>query len=223
MAPPPLQPPDWIRSRIRRLFLVSLGVPVDLDEILDPRKKQKKLVLPSIHQHRTGSSSRHRSRGPAGGGGSARNSTDSQRGTVSRLKKEESADSAAGKRSSSHGPPGRSSTWGPSGAPGSSASASASGRSPSPRPSTSTGRPKPPEPDLDMVSARRLCATTDEALQGMTDDELRQHVAELQRLEELAAEALEYWRARADEQIGEREAFEGVIENLVKHARKVRK
>lgn len=74
-----------------------------------------------------------------------------------------------------------------------------------------------------MVSARRLCATTDEALQGMTDDELRQHVAELQRLEELAAEALEYWRARADEQIGEREAFEGVIENLVKHARKVRK
>ncbi len=47
VAPPPLQPPDWIRSRIRRLFLVSLGVPVDLDEIL-PASKQKKLVLPSI-------------------------------------------------------------------------------------------------------------------------------------------------------------------------------
>ncbi|KAI9720279.1 MAG: hypothetical protein M1828_005742 [Chrysothrix sp. TS-e1954] len=47
VAPPPLQPPDWIRSRIRRLFLVSLGVPVDLDEIL-PASKQNKLVLPSI-------------------------------------------------------------------------------------------------------------------------------------------------------------------------------
>ena len=48
VAPPPLAPPDWIRSRIRRLFLVSLGVPVDLDEIL-PASKQKKLVLPSLH------------------------------------------------------------------------------------------------------------------------------------------------------------------------------
>ncbi|KAI6779609.1 uncharacterized protein J7T54_008227 [Emericellopsis cladophorae] len=47
IAPPPLAPPDWIRSRTRRLFLVSLGVPVDLDEIL-PASKQKKLVLPSL-------------------------------------------------------------------------------------------------------------------------------------------------------------------------------
>ena len=42
-----MQPPNWTRSRIRRLFLVSLGVPVDLDEILPP-SKQKRLVLPSI-------------------------------------------------------------------------------------------------------------------------------------------------------------------------------
>ena len=47
VAPPPLQPQNWVKSRIRRLFLVSLGVPVDLDEIL-PASKQKKLVLPSI-------------------------------------------------------------------------------------------------------------------------------------------------------------------------------
>ena len=44
VAPPPLQPPNWVRSRIRRLFLVSLGVPVDLDEIL-PKSKQKKHVI----------------------------------------------------------------------------------------------------------------------------------------------------------------------------------
>ncbi|BFZ60498.1 hypothetical protein YB2330_001534 [Saitoella coloradoensis] len=47
-APPPLQPPDWKRSRIKRLFLVSLGVPVDLDEILPQETKLKKLVLPSL-------------------------------------------------------------------------------------------------------------------------------------------------------------------------------
>ena len=47
VSPPPMQPPNWTRSRIRRLFLVSLGVPVDLDEILPP-SKQKRLVLPSI-------------------------------------------------------------------------------------------------------------------------------------------------------------------------------
>ncbi|KAL8871585.1 MAG: hypothetical protein Q9174_002609, partial [Haloplaca sp. 1 TL-2023] len=41
-APPPLSPPNWLRSRTRRLFLVSLGVPIDLDEIL-PKSKQKKL------------------------------------------------------------------------------------------------------------------------------------------------------------------------------------
>ena len=50
-APPPLQPPDWKRSRIRRLFLVSLGIPVDLDEIL-PKMTHKKLVLPSTRKQR---------------------------------------------------------------------------------------------------------------------------------------------------------------------------
>jgi hypothetical protein len=54
VAPPPLQPPNWLRSRIRRLFLVSLGVPVDLDEIL-PASKQKKLVLPSVNIVRSSS------------------------------------------------------------------------------------------------------------------------------------------------------------------------
>jgi len=39
----------------------------------------------------------------------------------------------------------------------------------------------------------------------------------------LAKEVLEYWTKRTDEKLGDREAFEGVIENLVKHARKTRK
>lgn len=65
--------------------------------------------------------------------------------------------------------------------------------------------------------------TTDEALDGMTDDEIKMHLRTLAELEVQAKEALEYWQKRTDEKIGDRETFEGVIENLVKHARKVRK
>lgn len=182
VAPPPLQPPDWIRSRIRRLFLVSLGVPVDLDEIL-PASKQKKLVLPSVHSPRT--------------------STDSRRSgskAPSRLK------------SPSQGQEGR----------GSSPSDSGGGTGGGGGTRAGTKRKAPP-PEFDLVAAKQLCATTDEALDGMTEAELKEHVKRLEGLDGTAKAVLDFWQQRTDEQIGEREAFEGVIENLVKHARKTRK
>lgn len=73
------------------------------------------------------------------------------------------------------------------------------------------------------MAARQTCTTTEEALDGMTNEELKAHVKRLEKLEVTAKEVLEYWQKRTDEKIGERETFEGVIENLVKHARKVRK
>ena len=181
-APPPLQPPDWIRSPIRRLFLVSLGVPVDLDEIL-PASKQKKLVLPSLHRINST--------------GSLRTSTDSR--SISRVRKTDGNDSAASVDSQGKEKP----------------------RSGASRRAKKKGPPEPPA--LDLVSARQLCATTEEALGGMTDAELRDHVRRLEELEGLAKDVLEFWKKRTDEKIGDREAFEGVIENLVKHARKTRK
>lgn len=178
-APPPLQPPDWIRSRIRRLFLVSLGVPVDLDEIL-PASKQKKLVLPSLHRVTSN--------------GSLRTSTDSR--SVSRLRKSD--------------------------ANGSSISVDSQGKE---KPRSRSKKRKAPHqlPEFDLVAAKQLCATTEEALRGMTDIELQQHVRKLKGMEVLANEVHEFWKKRTDEKIGDREAFEGVIENLVKHARKTRK
>ncbi|RFU79111.1 hypothetical protein TARUN_3120 [Trichoderma arundinaceum] len=174
VAPPPLAPPDWIRSRTRRLFLVSLGVPVDLDEIL-PASKQKKLVLPSLNIPAT----------------SPRGSSDLRSAT--RLKQ---GDGNA-----------------------SSTSIDSQGK-----PSTSKRRKgPPPQPGLDLVVAKHLCQTTDEALDGMTDQELKEHVAKLEAMQGAAKEVLDYWTKRTDEKIGDREAFEGVIENLVAHARKVRK
>lgn len=184
VAPPPLQPPDWIRSRIRRLFLVSLGVPVDLDEIL-PASKQKKLVLPSVHSPRTSNDSRRSgSKGP------------------SRIKTGQSGQEGGSPSDSGGG-------TGGGGAGGGGAR-------------TGTKRKAPP-PEFDLVAAKQLCATTDEALDGMTDTELKEHVKRLEGLDGTAKAVLDYWQQRTDEQIGEREAFEGVIENLVKHARKTRK
>ncbi|KAG4440463.1 hypothetical protein IFR05_004057 [Cadophora sp. M221] len=178
VAPPPLQPPNWIRSRIRRLFLVSLGVPVDLDEIL-PASKQKKLILPSMNLN------------PASG--SPRNSTDSR--SISRLKQGEG--NASSTSVDSQGKPSRS--------------------------DSRRRKGPPPAPQLDLISARQLCSFTDEALEGLTIEELKAHVKKLEAMQGTAKEVLEYWTKRTDEKLGDREAFEGVIENLVKHARKVRK
>ncbi|KAK5277299.1 hypothetical protein LTR40_010552, partial [Exophiala xenobiotica] len=86
-------------------------------------------------------------------------------------------------------------------------------------------RPKgpPPPPELDLMAVKRLCATTDEKLDGFTEEELRKHVKELQDLTEKTSELLEYWLKQRDGLRKEKEAFEGVIENLVRHARRVRK
>jgi len=73
------------------------------------------------------------------------------------------------------------------------------------------------------VFARQLCTITDEALNGLTMEELKEHVKKLEEMQGTANEVLEYWTKRTDEKLGDREAFEGVIENLVKHARKTRK
>jgi hypothetical protein len=68
-----------------------------------------------------------------------------------------------------------------------------------------------------------LCTITDEALNGLDPEELKEHVRKLEVMQKTAAEVLEFWTKKTDELLGDREAFEGVIENLVKHARKVRK
>ncbi|EGO53658.1 hypothetical protein NEUTE1DRAFT_133983 [Neurospora tetrasperma FGSC 2508] len=201
VAPPPLQPPDWIRSRIRRLFLVSLGVPVDLDEIL-PASKQKKLVLPSLgdpdaaDDDRTGRSRRASSAAAFRSQNQNLNTTTTSNSS----------------RTPSKQPPVNKTV-----------AAAANTEGSANRSSRSARKGPPPEPVFDLVAAKQLCETTDEALSGMTDKELKEHVQKLEAMQGVASEVLVYWQQRTDEKIGDREAFEGVIENLVKHARKVRK
>jgi Domain of unknown function (DUF5102) len=177
ITPPPLQPPNWTKSRIRRLFLVSLGVPVDLDEILPP-SKQKKLVLPDMHLESP----------------TRKSESDRTLGSVSRLKAKAANDSSVSVDSIQSTSRNKRRQRGP-----------------------------PPPPDLDLGAVKRLCATTDQKIDGFTDDELREHVRELGSMTEKTQELLEYWLKRRDGALKEKEAFEGVIENLVRHARRVRK
>ncbi|KAK0252327.1 hypothetical protein B0A54_14126 [Friedmanniomyces endolithicus] len=87
VSPPPMAPPNWTRSRIRRLFLVSLGVPVDLDEILPP-SKQKRLVLPNINLGASWSSPRASTAVERLKEGGANDSTTSLASTASAGKKQ---------------------------------------------------------------------------------------------------------------------------------------
>lgn len=178
IVPPPVQPVNWTKSNIRRAFLVSLGVPIDLDEIL-PASKQKKLVLPSMNLDGS----------PQQGVGSERATL----GSVARLK-QKGNDSDASVNSSTSNPKRGGRRRGP-----------------------------PPEPELDLADVRHLSRTTDEKLDGLMDEELTAHVKSLEEVTGKASELLEYWLKRRDAAKGEKEAFEGVIENLVKHARRVRK
>lgn len=68
-----------------------------------------------------------------------------------------------------------------------------------------------------------LCSTTEAALNNFTDEELQAHVQKLKELLKRAEEVMVYWTKRKESAIGDKEAFEAVIENLVKHAKKVRK
>ncbi|PYH84084.1 hypothetical protein BO82DRAFT_278078 [Aspergillus uvarum CBS 121591] len=195
VAPPPLQPQNWVKSRIRRLFLVSLGVPVDLDEIL-PASKQKKLVLPSLTI-------------------SANTSSTATPNTASR-----NPGTATPTHASSHSRSqslaanaNRNSIQSTAGSPGGTPRSTAARRR----------REASPPPELDLSAVRRLCATTDAALGGLTDGELKGHVQELEWVTLRASSVLEYWLKRLDGLVSEKEAFEGVIENLVSHARRVRK
>lgn len=91
------------------------------------------------------------------------------------------------------------------------------------RDSASRRRGPAPPPDLDLAQLQQLVATPDATLEAFTEEELKAHVQELEALTKRAVEVLEYWVVRRDGMRGEKEAYEGVIENLVKHARRVRK
>ncbi|KAL8766507.1 MAG: hypothetical protein Q9209_006723 [Squamulea sp. 1 TL-2023] len=184
IAAPPLSPPNWLRSRTRRLFLVSLGVPIDLDEIL-PKSKQKKLVLPSTirshSEHRRSDSRRRRGDGMRG-----LKDTNASTTSLSSQSKDTKDKDRRKRRGGNDQLP-------------------------------------PHPPPLDSSAIHHLSSTTETALRNMTDAELKAHLQRLEEMTRKAGEVLEYWVKRRDAAMGEKEMFESVIGDLVKHARRVRR
>ena len=171
-----MAPPNWTRSRIRRLFLVSLGVPVDLDEILPP-SKQKRLVLPNIN---------------LGAPGDAEPRGSSTTTAVERLREGGVNDSTVSL-----------------GSTGSTAGTGKKG------PRRQVGKGPPPPPDFELNAAALMCRVTEQAMQGYGDEELREFLGTLERVNLRASEVLEYWVQRKDEGFREKEVLEGVVGNLV--------
>jgi hypothetical protein len=153
---------------------VSLGVPVDLDEIL-PASKQKKLILPSIN---------------IPGEKSPRPSSDNRSNALDRVKRENASSTSV--ESSNSKPPDR------------------------------KRKGPPPPPELDVSATSMLCSTTEAALRNFTDEELAAHVEHLKGLQVRANEVFEYWQKRMESALGDKDAFEQVIESLVAHAKKLR-
>ena len=77
--------------------------------------------------------------------------------------------------------------------------------------------------EVDLSEAVRLSGTTDIKLQGMSDAELKEHVETVETMIKSTEEVLLSWQRKRENALKEKDAFEGVIENLVRHARKVRK
>lgn len=171
------------------MFLVSIGVPLDLDEIL-PRSTQKKLVLPSFDH--PGRSPRPSTDGRGRPGEGAAN--------VAQMKLKNRNDSNSSLASTESGTQRKRE-----------------------RRMAAAPRGPPPPPEFDASAATVLGNTTREALAGMSDAELKAHVERLYDVCRLGTDLLKYWEERREEAGREKEAFEGVIENLVKHARSVRK
>lgn len=57
---------------------------------------------------------------------------------------------------------------------------------------------------------------------NFTDDELKIHVDHLKGLHLRAEQVFEYWQKQLESALGDKDAFEQVIESLVAHAKKLR-
>uniref|UniRef100_A0A060T7T0 ARAD1D01980p n=1 Tax=Blastobotrys adeninivorans TaxID=409370 RepID=A0A060T7T0_BLAAD len=160
---PDVRPIDWKRSAIRRLLLVSLGVPLDLDEIL-PRANTKRLVLPSL--------SKDTDKGKV----PERDQSSEEKSTNTGTKEKEAESEALSKETEAF-----LSEWG------------------------------------------RLAKVSQEALEGMNEEELNDHIDRLKTSIEGAEKLNAQWEAKKEGAIKDKEAFEGVIESLVEYAQRLRK
>lgn len=70
-TPPALKPTDWLRSRTRRDMYISLGVPINLDELVEPSSSASSSRLPPLQIQLDDVGAPHSATSTNGGGVSA--------------------------------------------------------------------------------------------------------------------------------------------------------
>ncbi|KAF5110978.1 hypothetical protein DV452_004455 [Geotrichum candidum] len=156
---------DWKKSTIRRLFMISLGVPLDLDEILPPTKTPKKLVLPNNSKSSLASAS---------ASASSRAATATSALPADTKPGDKGADSTLEANTAQN-----LSTW------------------------------------------NHLAQVSELALQGMSTEEITQHIATLNVAVKQAAQTLKIWESKKAAAEKDKQDFESLIESLVDYAQKV--
>lgn len=191
---------DWKRSAIRRFFLVSLGVPVDLDEVNPHKGKQKRLILPgsnTSNQQYQRQAQHNKSISIATIQSNA--STSDQSGTLS------NPISRQGTFNDSNSAPG--------------------GSNFSPNSSTlnRTNSLAIDNEDETFSEWSRMASVSDIAIKNMNAEELSEYIRVVALALDAAKTTQGQWLARRDDALKDKAAFEGVIENLVDYAQRVGK
>lgn len=198
---------DWKRSAIRRGFLVSLGVPVDLDEVMPQKEKQKRLILPTS-LNSTGSNSN-------------RNSDDARRHTSHGHKASVQVESQG---EGAHDHRRVQSSSGRMGADVASGVASTSSKSGSSG-GALQGATEQEEKKVEAAISEwtRLSSVSELAIKNMTADEIRDYIKSVAVALDSVKTVHGQWIAKRDDALKDKAAFEGVIESLVDYAQRVGK
>lgn len=204
---------DWNRSAIRRCFLVSLGVPVDLDQVMPQKGKQKRLILPTTMSDAKSYNEK------------ARGSRHGQQASVYAIGSVSSAGSEIQnrQRAQSLGVGGGSLPLSFVGEPGDGKGGNLVGN----RSRNTEGRHdlalQTQEEEAALAEWSQLVTVSELAIKNMSVEELKEYIGSVAEALGSANNAYTRWVARRDDALKDKAAFEGVIESLVDYAQRVGK
>ncbi|KAK9452614.1 hypothetical protein V1511DRAFT_507389, partial [Dipodascopsis uninucleata] len=195
---------DWRTSKIRRTYLVSLGLPVDLDQIFQT-KVAEKLIVSSNSSKRFTFQPRPLSRSQSLMSKELSSHEGSTNGDGSEDTEQHESVSEQVSQQLRH-------------------QSQLSNKSDSIAQSNKSSKNNATvEPDFDADYARQLSRVSGAALDNMTYDELANHVAELERVKIEASMILAYWIDMRNSRAEDKSKYESVIESSIEYAQRLRK
>ncbi|KAF8309123.1 hypothetical protein DL93DRAFT_2048825, partial [Clavulina sp. PMI_390] len=211
---PSMRAPNWTRSRIRRQYLISLGIPVNLDEVLPAQPPSKAMPVMQISTRDLGSSrpmsappgarNTANGRSPLGGGGLGTGARNSRAGTPTRTPQR-----SPDRGSSAHGI-----------SPGGVASPRTAKLAANAAQMTSLALG--PKPELDKERINTALALTPERLTLLAPSTLSAHLSSLQGLISSTSDLLTHLLQEREALQQDSEAYNTLIGELVSEAQKLK-